>query len=154
MDGVDSANRDLFVLGATNHPWDIDPALRRPGRFDRMVFVPAPDAPARERILAMRLAKRPTAGTLDVKGLAQRTDGFSGADLAGLVDAATELAFERTVDAGREQPIDDALLSRALKDARPSTQPWLETARNYALYANEGGSYDDLLAYLKSRRMA
>jgi AAA+ superfamily predicted ATPase len=154
MDGVDSANKDLFVLGATNHPWDIDPALRRPGRFDRMVFVPAPDAQARERILSMRLAKRPTAATLDVKALAQRTDGFSGADLAGLVDAATELAFERTVDDGREHPVDDALLALALKDARPSTGPWLETARNYALYANEGGSYDDLLAYLKSRRLA
>ena len=154
MDGVDSANKDLFVLGATNHPWDIDPALRRPGRFDRMVFVPAPDVQARERILSMRLAKRPTAATLDLKGLAQRTDGFSGADLAGLVDAATELAFERTVEAGREHPVDDGLLAQALKDARPSTQPWLETARNYALYANEGGSYDDLLAYLKTRRMA
>jgi SpoVK/Ycf46/Vps4 family AAA+-type ATPase len=154
MDGVDSANKDLFVLGATNHPWDIDPALRRPGRFDRMVFVPAPDIAARERILSMRLAKRPTAATLDVKALAQRTDGFSGADLAGLVDAATELAFEKTVDAGREHPVDDALLVQALKDARPSTGPWLETARNYALYANEGGSYDELLAYLKSRRLA
>jgi SpoVK/Ycf46/Vps4 family AAA+-type ATPase len=154
MDGVDSANKDLFVLGATNHPWDLDPALRRPGRFDRMVFVPAPDIQARERILSMRLAKRPTAATLDLKGLAQRTDGFSGADLAGLVDAATELAFERTVEAGREHPVDDALLAQAMKDARPSTQPWLETARNYALYANEGGSYDDLLAYLKSRRLA
>jgi len=154
MDGIDSANRDLFVLGATNHPWDVDPALRRPGRFDRMVFVPAPDLPARERILALRLAGRPTAGTLAIAEVARRTDGFSGADLAALVDTATELAFEHTVDAGREQPIDDALLAKALKDARPSTQPWLETARNYAVYANEGGTYDDLLAYLKSRRMA
>jgi SpoVK/Ycf46/Vps4 family AAA+-type ATPase len=154
MDGIDSANRDLFVLGATNHPWDVDPALRRPGRFDRMVFMPAPDLPARERILALRLAGRPTAGTLALAELARRTDGFSGADLAALVDAATELAFERTVNAGREQPIDDALLAKVLKEKRPSTQPWIETARNYALYANEGGTYDDLLAYLKSRRMA
>ena len=129
-------------------------AVEETGANATMVFVPAPDVQARERILSMRLAKRPTAATLDLKGLAQRTDGFSGADLAGLVDAATELAFERTVEAGREHPVDDALLAQALKDARPSTQPWLETARNYALYANEGGSYDELLAYLKSRRLA
>jgi len=154
MDGIDSRNRDLFILGATNHPWDIDPALRRPGRFDRMVFVPSPDAPARERILGLRLTGRPTAGALDLRALAQRTDGFSGADLAALIDAATDLAFERTVDSGREQPIDQATLATVLKDARPSTQPWLETARNYAIYANEGGIYDELLAYLKSRRMA
>jgi SpoVK/Ycf46/Vps4 family AAA+-type ATPase len=154
MDGIGDRNRDLFVLGATNHPWDIDPALRRPGRFDRMVFVPAPDLPARERILSLKLAGRPTAPTLDLKNLARRADGFSGADLQALVDAATELAFEQTVASGRERPIDDALLAAALKDLRPSAQPWLETARNYAIYANEGGAYDDLLAYLKTRGMA
>lgn len=154
MDGVDGANRDLFVLGATNHPWDIDTALRRPGRFDRLVFVPAPDVAARARILELRLSDRPTAGPLDLTRIARRAEGFSGADLAALVDAATEAAFERTVTTGREHPIDEALLAAALADMKPSTQAWLETARNYALYANEGGTYDDLLAYLKSRRMA
>jgi SpoVK/Ycf46/Vps4 family AAA+-type ATPase len=119
-----------------------------------MVFVPAPDPAARERILGLKLAGRPTAAELDLSALARRTDGFSGADLEALVDAATELAFEQTVTAGRECPIDAALLERAGRDLRPSSQPWLETARNYAVYANEGGTYDDLLAYLKTRGMA
>lgn len=151
MDGVEDCNRDLFVLGATNHPWDVDLALRRPGRFDRMVFVPAPDLAARERILELKLAGRPTAPTIDTRALARATDGFSGADLQALVDGATELAFEETVEHGRDRPVDDALLATALRDLRPSTQAWLETARNYALYANEGGSYDDLLAHLRTR---
>jgi SpoVK/Ycf46/Vps4 family AAA+-type ATPase len=154
LDGVDGRNRDLFVLGATNHPWDLDPALRRPGRFDRMVFVPSPDLAARQRILGLKLAGRPAATALDLAGLARRTDGFSGADLEALVDSATELAFERSVASGGVQPIDDALLAAALRDLRPSTGPWLETARNYAVYANEGGVYDDLLAYLRTRGMA
>jgi SpoVK/Ycf46/Vps4 family AAA+-type ATPase len=154
MDGVDDRNRDLFVLGATNHPWDVDPALRRPGRFDRMVFVPSPDPAARERILQLKLLGRPTAPSLDLLRLARSTEGFSGADLQALVDGATELAFEQTVERGREQPVDDALLAATLRDMRPSTQAWLDTARNYAIYANEGGTYDDLVAYLKARGQA
>jgi SpoVK/Ycf46/Vps4 family AAA+-type ATPase len=106
LDGVEGKNRDVFVLGATNHPWDIDPALRRPGRFGRMVFVPAPDSPARQRILALKLAERPAASGLDMVALAAATDGFSGADLEALVDGATELAFERTVTSGRDHLVD------------------------------------------------
>jgi AAA+ superfamily predicted ATPase len=154
LDGVESRNKDLYVLGATNHPWDIDTALRRPGRFDRLVFVPAPDVAARAHIVQLKLEGRPVSGDIDAAGLAQKLEGFSGADIQALVDGATERAFERTVDTGVEQPVSQALLFEALRDMKPSTRPWLETARNYAVYANEGGSYDDLLAYLKSRGMA
>lgn len=149
LDGVDGRNRDVFVLGATNHPWDVDTAVRRPGRFDRMVFVPPPDLPARLRILSLKMEGRP--GAPDLGRVARDTEGFSGADLEALVNAASELAFERTVDAGAVQPIDDKLLAAALRDARPSIRPWLDTARNYAVYANEGGVYDDLLAHLRAR---
>jgi SpoVK/Ycf46/Vps4 family AAA+-type ATPase len=154
LDGVESRNKDLYVLGATNHPWDIDTALRRPGRFDRLVFVPAPDLAARARIVALKLEGRPVSDDIDAAALAQKLEGFSGADIQALVDGATERAFERTVDTGVEQPISQALLLAAHRDMKPSTRPWLETARNYAVYANEGGSYDDLLAYLKARGMA
>jgi transitional endoplasmic reticulum ATPase len=154
MDGVEARNRDLFILGATNHPWDLDPALRRPGRFDRMLFVPSPDAPARAHILRLKLIDRPASATLDVESFARQTERFSGADLQALVDAATERAFERTADSGEPHVIDDALLAEALKELKPSTRPWLETARNYAIYANEGGSYDELLSYLKTQGMA
>jgi AAA+ superfamily predicted ATPase len=154
MDGIASSNTDLFVLGATNHPWDVDTALRRPGRFDRLVFVPAPDVVARERILSLRLAGRPVARELGLAKLARKTEGFSGADLTALADAATEAAFEQTVTTGGEHVVDVALLEAALADMTASTGPWLATARNYAIYANEGGAYDDLLAYLKARKMA
>jgi SpoVK/Ycf46/Vps4 family AAA+-type ATPase len=119
-----------------------------------MVFVPAPDAAARACILELKLRDRPRAPKLDVGELARRTEGFSGADLQALVDAATERAFECTADSGVEQCIDDRLLGEALRDLKPSTRPWLETARNYAIYANDGGSYDELLAYLKTQRLA
>jgi len=154
MDGFQSSNDGLFLLAATNHPWDVDTALRRPGRFDRLVFVPPPDMPARRAILQLKLRARLVAGTVDLDGVAKATEGFSGADLAALVGTAAEMALQASVERNLEVPIDDELLRRALREARPSTRPWFEVARNHALYANEGGVYDELLAYLKQMRLA
>lgn len=154
MDGVDGNNDGVFVLGATNTPWDVDPAMRRPGRFDRTVFVPPPDRPARKRILELKLGERPTAGKLGLDRLAKRAEGYSGADLEAVVEYATELAIEASMERGDEVPIDTDMLFEALGDIRPSTRPWLESARNYALYANESGSWDDLAAFLKKSGLA
>ena len=155
LDGVTGENQSVFVLGATNHPWDVDPAVRRPGRFDCMLFVPPPDAVARERILSLHLAGRPTVTGFDLVAIAERADGCTGADLRAVVDLATDLAIERTLgDGGTDCPIDEGMLIEALESVRPSARPWFETARNYALYANEGGTYDDLIAYLRQQRLA
>lgn len=149
LDGSKSRNTGVFVLGATNHPWDLDPALRRPGRFDQLVFVPPPDERARREILRLKLAGRPLAPGLELGAIAAATDGFSGADLQALVDLATDLAIEETMRGGHQHPIDSADLTKAAKTVKPSSRAWLETARNYAVYSNEGGALDDLLAYLK-----
>jgi AAA+ superfamily predicted ATPase len=153
LDGVAGRNEGVFFLAATNHPWDLDTALRRPGRFDRLVFVPPPDGKARAEILALKLRERPAA-KIDLARVAKATAGFSGADLGALVDAALDLAIEKSVASGREVPVDDAMLQAAVRDTRPSTRPWFETARNYAVYANEGGTYDDLLEHLRREGMA
>ena len=149
MDGFDARNEGVFFLAATNHPWDVDPALRRPGRFDRLVFVPPPDAAARKLVFKLKLEGKPVAKTLDEDALARHTEGFSGADIEGAIKSAAEFAFEASVALGRVMPIDDKLLAKALKEAKPSTRPWFEVARNHAIYSNEGGSYDDLLAHLR-----
>lgn len=90
LDGVDADNEGVFVLAATNAPWDVDAALRRPGRLDRMVLVLPPDAPARAAILTYHLRDRPVAG-VDLGRLVAATDQFSGADLAHLCESAAEL---------------------------------------------------------------
>jgi len=149
LDGFSGRNEGVFVLSATNHPWDLDPALRRPGRFDRMLFVPPPDAEARRRILELKLRGRPFASGIDLGRLAKTTEGYSGADLEALVETAVELGIEQALNSGVERPIDEELMKRAARDVRPSPRPWFETARNYAVYANEGGVYDDLLAHLR-----
>lgn len=153
LDGTSGRNDGVFVLGATNQPWDVDPALRRPGRFDRTLLVLPPDEAARRAILAYHLRDRFAAG-VDVDRLAARTDGYSGADLLLVCESAAEVALEASLAAGTPRPITTADLETALREVRPSTRPWFEVARNYVLFANSGGAYDDLLAYLRRLKLA
>jgi SpoVK/Ycf46/Vps4 family AAA+-type ATPase len=152
LDSVGSENRGVFVLAATNHPWDVDAALRRPGRLDRTLLVLPPDAAAREAILRYHVSGKPVEA-LEIAWLAGRTEGYSGADLAHLCESAAELAMEEAMASGKPRPVCQADFKKALKDVKPSTRPWFETARNYAMFANEGGAYDELLDYLRAARM-
>jgi AAA+ superfamily predicted ATPase len=153
LDGMHGEeNEGVFVVGATNHPWDVDAALVRPGRFDRRILVLPPDESAREAILRYHLRKRPSEG-LDVRWIADRTPDYSGADLAHLCESAAEIALEASATSSVARPLTLADFQQALKDVRPTTRSWFETVRNYALFANEGGIYDDLLAYMRTHKM-
>ncbi|MFD6401094.1 ATP-binding protein [Nocardia sp. NPDC060249] len=151
MDSATHSNEGVFVLGATNHPWDVDVALRRPGRFDRMIFVGLPDLAARTSILHYHLRDRPVAG-IDLNTLAADTDGFSGADLAHVCTSATQLALADSMRSGQVRPIGMADVRAALAQIRPSTGAWFESARNVVEFANGDGSYDDLATYLRRRK--
>ena len=151
LDGVGSDNEGVFVLAATNHPWDVDPALRRPGRLDRTLLVLPPDREAREAILRTHLRDRPVE-RIDTHRLAKATDGFSGADLAHLCESASENALMDSVGSGTVRMIGMADFDQALAEIRPSIGPWMETARNVALYANASGEYDDLAKWLRKKR--
>jgi len=148
LDGVRASNDGVLVLAATNAPWHVDPAFRRPGRFDRILFVAPPDEPARAEILRAQLRGKPQQG-VDFAALAARTKEFSGADLKGVVDRAIEAKLRDAMRTGVPAPIVTADLERAAKSAGPSTREWFATARNYAMHANQGGVYDDILKYLK-----
>jgi SpoVK/Ycf46/Vps4 family AAA+-type ATPase len=154
LDSTRNDNEGVFVLGATNQPWDIDPALRRPGRFDRMLLVLPPDSPARAAIVRYHLRDRPVHPKVDPVKLAARTDGYSGADLRLLCESAAEAALEASMETGTPRPIGPADFEAALAEVKPSTRPWFEVARNHALFANEGGVYDELLAYMRRHRLA
>jgi SpoVK/Ycf46/Vps4 family AAA+-type ATPase len=151
MDGVTGSLDRVLVMAATNAPWHVDAALRRPGRFDRVLFVPPPDKVARTEILRLHLRDRPTDASIDIASLAQKTDAFSGADLLDLVERAVERPLRDALRSGDVRPLTQADLVAALKDARPSTREWFATAKNYATFSNTGGLYDDLLAYLNRR---
>jgi SpoVK/Ycf46/Vps4 family AAA+-type ATPase len=148
LDGVRASNDGVLVLAATNAPWHVDPAFRRPGRFDRILFVAPPDEPARAEILRTQMRGKPQQN-VDFAALAARTKEFSGADLMGIVDRAVEAKLRDAMRTGVPAPIVTADLERAAKGAGPSTREWFATARNYAMHANQGGVYDDILKYLK-----
>ncbi len=152
MDSIGADNTNLFIIGATNHPWDVDAALKRPGRFDRMVAVFPPDLVARSSILEYHLRGKP-ASDLNLNQLAQQCEAFSGADLRHLVDTAVEYVLEGSLASGDIHPLAQGHLERAMSEIRPSTKTWFETARNYALFANEGGSYDELLEYMRKQKL-
>lgn len=153
MDSVASNNDGLFVLGATNHPWDVDSALLRPGRLDRLVFVSPPDLEARESILNFHLSKRPLEG-VNVEKIAGMTEGYSGADLAHVCDTATEAVLDQAIQSGEPRPIKTSDLIEAARSVRPSVGSWLEDARNVALFGNGDGRYDELVTYLRKRKLA
>jgi len=148
LDGVNTSNDGVLILGATNAPWHLDSAFRRPGRFDRILFVPPPDAVARAAILRLLLRGKPVE-EIDCDAVARKADGCSGADLKAVVDMTIENKLRDAMKTGVPQPMRTKDLLQALGAQKPTTREWFATARNYALYSNQGGVYDDILKYLK-----
>ena len=150
LDGVEHSNEGLLVLAATNAPWHLDSAFRRPGRFDRLLFVPPPDEAARAAILEVLLRDKPTE-SLDPSKVAKKTKEFSGADLKGLVDVAVEEKLRMAMKTGAPTPLTDKDLIKAAKRVSASTAEWFGTAKNHVMFANDSGHYDDVAKYLGMR---
>lgn len=151
LDGVKSSNEGVLVLGATNAPWHLDSAFRRPGRFDRILFVPPPDAAARAGVLQLQVRGKPIE-EIDYEAVAKKCDGFSGADLKAVVDVTVENKLREAMKSGIPSPIRTKDLLNAAASQKATTREWFATAKNYALYSNQGGVYDDILTYLKLKK--
>ncbi len=151
LDGVKDNNDGVLILAATNAPWSVDSAFRRPGRFDRVIFVAPPDEESRKDILLSYLKDKP-AEKIDAGQIAKLTQGYSGADLKAVIDIATEMKLEESLSKGALQPLTQKDIAKAVKEHRATTGEWFATARNYALYANETGLYDDILQYLNLKK--
>ena len=151
LDGIDNNNEGVLILGATNTPWNLDPAFRRPGRFDRIVFVPPPDEISRESILRLKLKNKPI-DTIDYGSISKKTENYSGADIDAIIDIAIELKLESSFSDGIPKPLDTKDIMNAVKKHKASTQEWFMTAKNFAMFANDTGLYDDILTYLKIKK--
>ncbi|MGE5577709.1 MAG: AAA family ATPase, partial [Syntrophothermus sp.] len=147
IEGIDSSTDKLLIIGATNMPWDVDPAFKRPGRFDKMLFVPPPDEVAREAIFKLKLADKP-AEAIDFKLLAAKTELYSGADIENVVELATENVIAEILKTGVERPVQMKDLLEAVEATKPSTIEWLRTIKNYVKYANQSGLYDEVEKFL------
>ncbi len=151
LDGIDNDNEGVLVLGATNAPWHLDPAFRRPGRFDRIIFVPPPDESARKSIFQLKLKDKPIE-IIDYTTLSKKTKDYSGADIEAVIDISTEHKLEEAIREGVPKPITTKDLQKAIKKHSPTTREWFTTAKNFALYANESGLYDDILTHLNIKK--
>jgi SpoVK/Ycf46/Vps4 family AAA+-type ATPase len=151
LDGIDNNNDGVLIMGATNTPWHLDAAFRRPGRFDRILFIPPPDEAARTAIFQLKLAGKPIEN-IDFAGLAQKTQSYSGADIEAVIDIAIEEKLEAAFTDGVPHPISTKDLQNAAKKHKPSTLEWFSAAKNFALYANDSGLYDDILTYMKIKK--
>ncbi|HYP22404.1 MAG TPA: ATP-binding protein, partial [Actinomycetota bacterium] len=150
LDAIGAENDDLLILAATNAPWDVDEALLRPGRFDRRIFVPPPDEEARRHIFEV-VSERVPNRSLDARGLAKRTPLYSGADIRALIERATDAVIDEALDGGGEPPLETRHLEAVMPAIHPTTLEWLERARHYVEFANQGGRYSEIETYLKRR---
>lgn len=148
LDGIDASNEGILIIGATNAPWHLDPAFRRPGRFDRIIFVPPPDDESKREILKLKLAGKPIEA-IDYKSVIKNTKDYSGADIDALVDITVEEKLEKAMETGVPEKISTKDLINASKLHKASTLDWFTTAKNYALFANQSGLYDEILKYIK-----
>src|SRR3954470_18789552 len=124
MEGFDkkSGGTPVLFMGATNVPWQLDPAVLRPGRFDEKIYIPLPDLPARRKMLELYLSKRPLAADVELDALARQLDGYSGADIKYIADRAATIPFLRSVASGAEGEIDTAILADVIADTQPSVK--------------------------------
>ena len=119
MDGLDKSS-GVIIVGSTNKPDMIDPALMRPGRLDKIIYVPPPDFEERKEIVAVHLSGRPVAKNLDLDEIARKTERFSGADLANLVREAATIAVRRMMVSGQVTPIRQEDFLEVLPRMKPS----------------------------------
>jgi transitional endoplasmic reticulum ATPase len=128
LDGFEDRG-DIMILAATNSPWNIDPALMRPGRFDKLFFVPPPDFEARIEIFKIHLKQRPVSGDCDLKELARLTETYSGADIREVCNEATTFPLEEALLGKTPRDIRMEDLLNAVKKVKPSLPYWQRIAK-------------------------
>lgn len=135
IDGFSSKSTGLMVLGATNNPWAVDEAAMRPGRFSQKIYISLPNLEARLFMLRKRLGKVRVDGCIDLNDIAARTEGFSGADMAELLDRATDAPLHRSLSTGAISGLTMADLEDALKIVHPSVSA--ATVQKFIDYGSE-----------------
>ncbi|HJH30079.1 MAG TPA: AAA family ATPase [Methanosarcinaceae archaeon] len=145
MDGVDTADDELLILAATNEPWTIDPALRRPGRFSKLVYIPEPDLDARAAIFKINMKGRPIAADVDVNRLAGMTDSYSGADISAICKEAADIPLGEALRGGTPRKIEDRDFIKVLEGRKPSILSWYVEARREVKKSGEEAVFDGIM---------
>jgi ATP-dependent 26S proteasome regulatory subunit len=129
MDGLESNNANVLVVGATNAPWDVDPALRRSGRFGKAIIIPEPDFKSRADILRLHVKKVPAAKGICYIRLALATIGYASADLKAVVEEAAAIPWRTAFKSGRQRAVNTEDFIAAIKKKKSSLPPWYAQAK-------------------------
>ena len=129
MDGVESRNENVLVVAATNAPWDVDPALRRAGRFTKLIYIGEPDQKSRVALFQYHSRNRPIAKDANWDRLARATDGYSSADTKAICDDAAAIPWLEALKTGKHREIRMSDYLKAVRKKRSSLPPWYESAK-------------------------
>ena len=148
LDGFKKAT-GLVILAATNMPWNIDPALRRAGRFTKQIFVPPPDKDAREEIFRLHTRDKPISRNVNFKKLAELTEGYAASDIKAICDRAAEIPWEETLKGGEEREIEMDDFLQAIKEQKSSLMAWYRAAEKQLIKSGEQDIYKELFDSIK-----
>jgi SpoVK/Ycf46/Vps4 family AAA+-type ATPase len=138
LDGLSSENKNVMVLGASNAPWEVDFALRRPGRLGRLVFVPPPDAAARADIFRIYLARKPFLDAhIDPVALGEATTNYSADAIRQIVENAASIPWRQAIETGEERAINQADLLQAIAETPADLAEWTKLVGRYEEFAKQ-----------------
>jgi len=148
MDGVESMKENILFMAATNAPWAIDPALRRAERFTKQLFIPPPDAKAREELFKLHTKKEPIEKGIEFEKLADITDGYSSADIKAICDTAAKIPWEEAIDSGQQRKITMQDFLKAVGKQKSSLIPWYKAAYKMVEESGEADLYKEYTRYI------
>ena len=151
MDGFEDGG-NVKVLAATNAPWDVESALIRPGRFDKLLFVSPPDIDSRVEIFRIHLEKRPISKELDFKKLSELTEGYSGADIKEICDEAARVPLEEAIEGKPQRDIGMGDLLYSIENRPSSVTSWLKEAEIQIVRSGRENLFKDMIDYIEVAR--
>jgi transitional endoplasmic reticulum ATPase len=153
MDGFTKTS-GLVIIAATNAPWNIDPALRRSERFSKQVFVPPPDAVAREQIFRIHAKKKPVSMSVDYRELAELSAGYSSSDIKAVCDLAIEIPWQEALKGGKERGAEMSDFKSVINTYKTSLSPWYAAAEKLIRESGEAEFYKDLAENITDFRLS
>ncbi len=148
MDGIESLKQDVLIISATNSPWDVDPALRRAGRFTRQIFVPPPNSDTRIKIFQICTKDKPLSDDINFEKLAKLIKGYSSADIKAICDEAAEIPWEEAIQGGVERKIEMRDFLAVLDEHKSSLIPWFKTAEKEIRNVGEIDVYEEFAKHI------
>jgi len=149
MDGFTGPKEKVLVLAATNEPWNVDTALKRPGRFSKILFIPPPDFKARYQILKILSEKKPVSPMVNLKMMAKKTAGYCCADLEQIVEEAADVPLKEAISGKRSRAIRESDFLEVLKERSSSILPWFKYAREQLIVHRCEREFPELWEFVK-----